>query len=183
MKACQACGKPLTGKQVNTCSGACRVALHRAKAKGESVTPSVTSVTKSVTPVTDNSVLLPALERIIAELKAMNSKLDRGIAMPQATAPRAFSPSATAPDLEIEVNHNATSDEIPTFNLMISMTALSSNWAALPREVLEYGVKMKRVPPHVLEGSQPVSAGNPKAMAGAELVFAPPEDFDDISWT
>jgi hypothetical protein len=183
VKTCQACGKPLTGKQVNTCSGACRVALHRAKARGESVTPSVTSVTESVTPVTDNSGLLPALERIIAELAAMNSKLDRGVAMPQATAPRAFSPSATAPDLEIEVSHNTTSDEIPTFNIMISMTALSGNWDALPREVLEYGVKMKRVPRHVLEGSQPASAGNPKAIAGAQITFAPPEDFEDVNWT
>jgi hypothetical protein len=65
---------------------------------------------------------------------------------------------------------------------MISMMALSGNWNALPREVLEYGVKMKRVPAHVLEG-EPVSAGNPKAMAGAQITFAPPEDFEDVNWT
>jgi hypothetical protein len=33
-----------------------------------------------------------------------------------------------------------------------------------------------------LEG-EPVSAGNPKAMAGAQITFAPPEDFEDVNWT
>lgn len=126
---------------------------------------------------------LARLERLLLDHKPAD-------APPMLPAPRPAKPADDGIELEIKA---ATSDENPTFNLMISMMGLTGKWEDLPSEVLEYGLKKGRVPAHVqtllksraasAKPSEPKAlpsgAGGPKAMDVPQ--FAGP-DFDDLDW-
>lgn len=121
---------------------------------------------------------------LVAKLDRIEQALAYSRAGGGSDTPRAMPLPIDDPDEKIEITA-AKSDTNPAFNNLISMAALSGDWGMLPDAVLEYGIKLGRVPESARRGqvvSKPVVVvAADERGAGFQMVvpqFAPP-NFDD----
>lgn len=90
--------------------------------------------------------------RLEAKMEAIGAlPISAGQRPSQAPIPKALSPGRSMDDdlaLDIQKAQFDPHTNNPTFNFLISTTALTGDFANLPDEVLEYGIRIGRIPAH-----------------------------------
>lgn len=127
---------------------------------------------------------LARLERQLADMRAAGNQ----IAAPSQPTRLLAPPKPLEDDLPELTIVEATSNENPTFNMILSTMSIGAKPENIPREILEYGIAMGRVPASALVEHDLVRGKtakpeeppkkDPKQIAGAAKEFEPP-NFDD----
>lgn len=123
-------------------------------------------------------------------LSGANSNLSE----PLTATPRKEISKPEQTDLNFTITQSKPKEnQNPSYNILLSMARLNDNWADLPTEVLEYGIKNKKIPASVQKIidqrsqkkqvsaalTEPKSMGGPKQLAGGAIKFeAPPDDIE-----
>lgn len=96
------------------------------------------------------------------------------------TIPRQTTSIDDPPQLEIK-RATSSQDSNATYNFLIS-SALNvyGDVKGLPQNVIDYGVRTKRIPESMVKKSKPAKDGNPKQMAVPSVAIEAPV-FDDLS--